>query len=363
MSTTERALIKRGFASALAKRLASAGHSVAKLTTLDDDKLAELGISSEQRKALRKGRPPIPDAVADGLLYRSKHTCCVCRDSSRGVVIHHMRPWAASRSHDEANLVVLCPVCHDLAHTKKELTHELTPRRLRHHKCEWEREVKQQSTTNLFAGKPWDILEPIWDMFNRQRILDVACTLGVDISQSAGYAALSSGNHTYAKRRFRWEDRLRIGGESEYTFFDETLQAIFHASEWLDLRRLWTRTQVRTLARPGSLFALTAHYRFRPKTTTDRGPGQMRFGYYQARKIRVEFTFDAWECTSNSAYSHNLVNGWTCTLLGLVRSVEETQGVVLISATCLALGTGFTEYRGAKPRIAYEREVAEEFDL
>ena len=82
-------------------------------------------------------RKKIPDKLQDSLLYKSANTCCVCRDIKKGCHIHHIDE-NASNSNQENNLIVLCTGCHDEAHTKHQLSQNLTPSRLLSFKKAWE---------------------------------------------------------------------------------------------------------------------------------------------------------------------------------------------------------------------------------
>ncbi len=138
------ALLRRGFDSETAHRLASAGHTLNSLKILDENELRTLNISGELiQSLLRESRPPIPSETSNKVLYESRVTCCVCRDRSQGIIIHHIREFSDSRSHAEENLVVLCLNHHGEAHTKRELQVNLTPERLREFKVRWLKDVKQ----------------------------------------------------------------------------------------------------------------------------------------------------------------------------------------------------------------------------
>lgn len=104
---TFNALIARGFDSETANHLTSAGHTLNTLKNLDEHGLRVLNISEELiRVILREPRPPIPVETLNKVLYNSRMTCCVCRDISQGIIIHHIHELSDSRSHAEDNLVV-----------------------------------------------------------------------------------------------------------------------------------------------------------------------------------------------------------------------------------------------------------------
>jgi hypothetical protein len=88
------------------------------------------------------------------LLFESRYTCCVCRDRSRKIIVHHIHKYSDSRSHAEDNLVVLCLNCHGEAHTTRELQLNLTPERLREHKKQWLEYVKQLDNCEALSANP-----------------------------------------------------------------------------------------------------------------------------------------------------------------------------------------------------------------
>ncbi len=353
MSPTARALVQRGLNTQLAEALHRDGYTLAKLRTLPRQALDELGILRSCQEAIIDGRPPIPQGTLHELLYKSRNTCCVCHDRSRGVVVHHIVPWAKSRNHDINNLVVLCSLCHDKAHTTKELTRELTPQQLRHHKKEWLAESQRARTSALFSPRSFSINAGFWDYFNRQRLVDCASSSQIDLESLPGYDDFVATDGQGLDLPFRVASKPRRGGDDDCSFLASLLRAVCERHDWIDLAGIWSRTQIRSMLIPNMLIALTSNHRFKPAGGPACGPGQSCTGYYTRQGIRMEFTFDLWDCTSSSSYSHHLRGQWICTSLGFVRSVSHSGGKLLIQSTCLAIGTGFTEYSGGTPAVAY----------
>jgi hypothetical protein len=142
MSRTYEALLGRGLDSNKASNIVKAGYSIQELTTCDPNSLNAIGITREDIDLIfDSSRPAIPDIIVDNLLYKSRRTCCICRDRGKSIIIHHIIEWNISKSHSEDNLVVLCLHDHGEAHTKRELTLNLTPYRLKIAKEKWEAEI------------------------------------------------------------------------------------------------------------------------------------------------------------------------------------------------------------------------------
>jgi len=364
VNSTEKALVGRGLSTSLAEELRRRGLTLAKLKQLSPEELSELGIPTECHETIRSGsRPPVPDAVIFDLMYNCRSICCVCHNSNNGVIIHHIIPWSESRNHEKDNLVILCPNCHDRAHTTRELTRELPPEQLRHHKNTWLEEVRLAKTQALFTNRPYTFMDGVWDFFNRQRLLDCVNNSDIALETVPGFTQIREDDSGHTHKHYRWEGSLQLGNNSGQSFFANLLRTITEEYDWLDLRKIWTKSQFNALLKPNSFFALTAHFNFRNQNDGIRtGPGQTRIGHYQKRKIRIEFPFDAWECTSNSSHTHHLHGSWTCTAVGFVRSVEEALNGLTVNATCLSIGTGFTDYQGEIPDIALIAEARREVE-
>ncbi|MBK7095058.1 MAG: HNH endonuclease [Saprospiraceae bacterium] len=63
----------------------------------------------------------------------------MARETTRSIIIHHIEEWSVSKSNEESNLVVLCLMHHDEAHSTKQLSQNLTPERIKAAKDKWEK--------------------------------------------------------------------------------------------------------------------------------------------------------------------------------------------------------------------------------
>ena len=152
---TFKALMNRGCDSETANRLEKAGHTLNYLKTLDVNELHDLSIPQELIDIiLQEERPPIPRTTMNKVLFESRYTCCVCRDRSQGIIVHHIHKYSESRNHAEDNLVVLCLQHHGDAHTTRGLQLNLTPERLRESKQKWLDLVKQFDNHEALSANP-----------------------------------------------------------------------------------------------------------------------------------------------------------------------------------------------------------------
>ena len=158
---TEKVLIARGFDSSLASTLRQAGQTLNKLKQEEDSALISLGLSQGQICSVRRDpRPPIPQEELAKVLFANRWVCCICRDATRPIVVHHIREWALSRDHSTSNLAVLCLNHHGDVHTTRQLEQNLTAARVTELKAAWEEKVCREDAMAIQRGS--QIQAEIW---------------------------------------------------------------------------------------------------------------------------------------------------------------------------------------------------------
>lgn len=91
---------------------------------------------------MSKQRTKIPKNKETHLLYLCEHTCCICRESDKGIQIHHINK--DSQDNNLKNLAVLCLTCHDKAHKTGGLTRNLSPDYITKCRDEWIKTVNSR---------------------------------------------------------------------------------------------------------------------------------------------------------------------------------------------------------------------------
>jgi hypothetical protein len=195
-NNTIQALLRRGIDSILATRLVAEGHTIESLKTKNATELTSLGLHTLQANALLdETRPSIPEDTFLSVVHASKWVCCICRDTSKGIIIHHLKEWSKSRSHDFDNLALLCLQHHDEAHTVRELSLMLKPERIKALRDKWYQQVKEEDKLAI-AGQLTNISEdekPLHNMIivsDAQSLMD-AIRSNVIIRLTAGKYNLS----------------------------------------------------------------------------------------------------------------------------------------------------------------------------
>jgi len=151
----------------------------------------------------RKGRKPISKEIEEVILYRSDHTCCICRDKANDVHIHHIDGDPRNNTFD--NLAVVCLNCHSKITGKRGLGRAYKPGEIKKYKQAWEDHV--QKIRNSFAqnGTKSDIGLRTYEFVLKPttRLIDteIDVRLGEYIS---GEIDLSNPFHIDTSQNFPW---------------------------------------------------------------------------------------------------------------------------------------------------------------
>jgi len=344
LNPTVAAFMRRGLDSSTATALQAAGHTVASLKQASETDLEALGLIVAARLAIRQGaRADIPFENLARVLWANRWTCCVCRMGDRAIVVHHIRPWAQSQDHSEANLAVLCLEHHARAHTTGDLEQNLTERRLRDAKERWEAEVRHLDAKAILQASRVDGFD--WWWFNHARLHDLAMRLNVDPTRVRRFAA------TYGRGLVDDQGRIATGrehlhylygsgdGSALYAYMSELVEhvlgaaAVFNISEDLDPGFL------QRVVSPGDIVLIQGRHYFKNKSRGDMGLGQVTEVRRQANGVRASFTIDRWEATSTSAWAAWLHGVHSAA--SVVRVVEFQPEGKHLHLRCTGLAIGF----------------------
>lgn len=365
MNFSERAFLARGIDAQKAKNLVQAGLTLARLKSKTTDELISLGLNPLAAEAVRgEGRPPIPAETLTRVLFANRFTCCVCREPNKPIILHHIRPWEESHSHDESNLAVLCLDDHGHAHSRKELSRNLDARALSNAKSTWESEVKRLDSEAVIRAT--SVEYSAWGYFNHLRLFELAEEHKIDLSKVSGFSNLRTLDLVFPDGMLRPRPRntfyMYEGAEilhlHRYTkgVMNAVLRrlVVFNISDYLD------RGDLPHLLATGDFIFVQGAHAFKRLITRYRGPEQTTRGVRQANRVNVSFTFDRWEALSSSAHADWLSGTKRAGTLLQVRSVERAGGKLLIRGTAIGISNGYgdLQYRDYAP--AFGRFV--EFD-
>lgn len=355
--STVNALLSRGLDSALANALSAKNHTLGSLKQMSRQALFALGLNDIQISQLHsEPRPPIPEDRLLRVLHKNRRTCCVCRDASRPIIVHHISEWSISRSHEESNLAVLCLEHHDQAHSKKQLSQNLTEAEIKKSKAQWEEDVlKLDAKTILRLKEDNDYAR--WDWINIQRVFELVLKNGLQPTRLDLFYYLQDkcfiDKHGALLPRNQWQIEsqphswfLDFGDGFRVAFYlGEVVEQIFRSLPIIDVTSyIPQKGQLRALISEGDYIAAQLPFYFKTVGEDTSEKGQMRKAYYRGYGVRLEYTFDAWHCLSSSARFDAMRGRKVQTVFGLVRSTIEHEGELVISISCLASGTGFNQH-------------------
>lgn len=142
----EENLLRYGVSIGLARKAVESGLTVSKIRPLSlSDLTNTFSMTQAEATELKTCvvRAPIDKEIVSQLLSASNFTCNVCRGmKSHAYIIHHIDPYEQTQDNSYANLIVLCPSDHDLAHRPGALTLGISKNQLIEEKEKWEAQVR-----------------------------------------------------------------------------------------------------------------------------------------------------------------------------------------------------------------------------
>jgi hypothetical protein len=341
LNSTEKGLLARGVPSDIATQLRTAGHTLTYLRSKSSSELVSLGIPESVAEKILSERPPIPPATLLKLLFDNKWTCCICRNHEQPIVVHHIEPWAVSRSHDVSNLVVLCPNHHAAAHTRNELAQSLTPTRVRDAKRRWERQVKQDDS--VVVRRAAQTIGEYWYFFNLTRLHEIANHQGIDLTSLEPYTTAHRAGildcdgslvpestesvYAYTGRHVRL--RYRYARDLFLRILD--CVSIENVSDRLD------RSDMGSTIVQNDLIYVEGAHNFHLLNNLAAGAGQEVQGTRSANSVQIVYTFDRWYATSSSAHSQWLSGRAVVGSFCRVGCIYREHGNIVIKCTVLAI--------------------------
>ena len=342
MGRTQTALVARGFDSAKAEALAKSKKTLGQLQQMPDADLQAIGLTTAEIESIRDGgRPPIPPATVETLLFANRYQCCVCRNPSRPIIIHHVEEWHLSRSHDISNLAVLCLDHHQQAHSKSSLSQNLDGKTLLGFKAKWEAEVKRLDPRAIIDALKGDYSH--WSYINELRLFELAQEHGVDLLKNpwldrahaaglvdAGGVPLPTRTTTF----YKYEGPAIV---LRYAYMKHLLNELIDRIHVANISDHLDRSVVPPLVLAGDFIFVQGRHVFSPLDGVRKGIGQHYRGVRAANAVEVCFAFDRWEATSSSARSQWLSGTKAAGSLVQVKDISRIDGKLVLTGTALAV--------------------------
>ncbi|RYX82612.1 hypothetical protein EON83_18750 [bacterium] len=371
------ALLARNFQSDHAESLVRKGYTLEKLKIKSHIDLEKLGLSASEIQGLfDEARPPIPTENLIEVLHQSRWTCCICRDRTNPVIVHHIKPWHESRDHTAENLAVLCPNDHARAHTRSELTLELSPERLKASRDAWLKQVEKMDAQALL-GLSTESTFDRWHYFNHHRMMEMARRMKISLTDNRFFSSLRRldilDDNGLLNDPSQWQVQSKptyylydcIATVQLYAYMDYIWSQVLENIPLVNISEMWNRIELQSVIKPGRFIACEGAFYFKHSDKNHRGFNQTSLGYRRTEDIRLEFQFDAWDCTSSSARASYMTGRKRATVVCLVANIDDAE-ILKITASCLAIGFPF-EARKANGvtdflNMLYSNEISEIYD-
>lgn len=353
MRGTQKALMARGLDADKAAQLARDGWTLNKLKLADAATLSTLNLSSNFIDELfSDARPPIPTETLMRVLFANRYQCCICRNPKLSVIVHHIKEWTDSRSHDIENLAVLCLHHHDQAHSKKTLSKNLDPQSLRDAKRKWEDEVKILDASSISEAMRLEYSS--WNYMNELRVFELAKVMGVEFSRINRFADMVNAGLVQPDGLPTpvYDDELYYMYEGPNTIFryfyvSEVLNTVVQRLPIVNVSDYLDKGTLGLALVPGDFIFVQGSHVFSPTTEKKfgKGRGQICEGVRAANNVEIRFTFDRWEASSSSAKNCWLVGTRNQGSLIQVKDLFRKEGRLVIRGTVLGICSNFGDLK------------------
>jgi 5-methylcytosine-specific restriction endonuclease McrA len=111
--------------------------------------------SVEQKRSvgMPKRRSKVPKKTEAELMFDNEHTCCICRECGRDVLIHHMD--GDKNNNDPLNLAIVCLDCHSKVTGERGLGRKYSELEVKKYKRSWEHTVRKKRRLILEPHQKW----------------------------------------------------------------------------------------------------------------------------------------------------------------------------------------------------------------
>lgn len=303
----------------------------------------------------KKIRKPFPKSLENILLYKSARTCCVCRNPGAPVEIHHIDQDPSNNV--EINLVVICRNCHDEAHTTHTMSKNLTKDRLLDFKKRWEQEVEKRSNQAMKIESGWGGM--VWTFINHQIIPQfmksmnlrfdertLALLLQCGIVDKKGFPILGpkpkNKKHVTIYDQIEWDHSHRL-----HHMYIDVLEKLIESQSPIEIGAIWSKSEILDIVKPGDICFCIRGFRFKRSEVIDQV--EDRYVYARASGIEIRMFANTRHMFGVSSLYVNFAGHKFTAVLMLVKNIARENGVLVINATPIAMGTGFRSYSNETP--------------
>jgi hypothetical protein len=310
-------------------------------------------------------RPAIPKKLQLKLLYESAYACAVCQRG--GVQIHHIDADNANNS--EANLVVICHVHHDEAHTRRSMSKNLDATALRDAKTRWTSHVREyRSKVATISGQRTMIDSAFvltgitWGYINHRRVIAMVDPRTLDDDANARYRdCLQRGlvdergiidapplsSESTSPMDSTIYDRFRFGDDQRFhAMYSALVDRIAGSPKVVHIEReSFTKARLSALLKSGSIIFMQRAFYFREVSVTQHNEHRRALSFRNG--VEVEFFVDTRDMFGTTSMTTSFVGHQTTAALLQLKSIGPgDSGRWRLSCTPIAMGIGFQPLPG-----------------
>ncbi len=302
-------------------------------------------------------RLALPQKVQSEIMYCSAFSCVVC--SSKGDHIHHIDKNNSNNDFD--NLVLLCQKHHDEAHTKRELSKNLTPQQLKTFRKEWYKTVetnRHNASTSRSTSEYKDSfgISATWGYINHARLIqstpkDFITRSNPNLFHRLVFSGVIDGNGILIKpENFRPADSYVRNTVYDYYDYEQRIALHVFYSDLVDFFVLnnkilymnedyWNRTFVKQMISPGTYIFINKAQYFK-KSHEDQMNTEIDVRTFK-NKLEVQYQVNTRNMFGTTSITSSFSGHKTCASLLQVKSIEDLGEVRILHCTPFALGVGF----------------------
>jgi hypothetical protein len=304
-------------------------------------------------------RIKIPEKLKQSLLYQSAFVCVVCQELK--VQVHHIDQNRNNNVED--NLVVLCHLHHDEAHSTSTLSQNLTSTRLKKFKKEWLAQVaeKRELATSVEGQQgrvdSWSKIGISWGYINFSRVSQLItpgiianvdhallrrCQLRAIVDESG--IVIPPASRAQADNHFRNTiyDWFPMGDDHAlhklYTEFVDQIAKNIRPVH-LDVNS-WTKEFVDNYLQEGQFIFFIRGQHFKV-ISEDVENAHVRVKTTK-KKICIEYFIDTKFMFGTTSISVSFAGHSVCSSLVQIKSIDKSRETWILHCSPIGLGIGFS---------------------
>jgi len=298
---------------------------------------------------MAKKRIRIPQELEKTTLYKSANTCNVCRDLNKGIQIHHIDQNPSNNV--LSNLIVLCQDCHDEAHTKNDLSKNLTADKLSYFKNEWEKEIAEKASSAMLPRN--NLHQAVWTFINHEKVGQIINSNGIEfddylldllksnnVVDKFGIPIIPSNtfdrSHVTIYNHFDYGNMHRL-----HKMYCEAVDSLILDVQPIEIGAIWSKREIKAIVKPGSFIYAMRGFYF--KTGKIVNQEEDRYVYARAKNIEIRWYANTRHMFGSSALYDSFSGHKFAAAFLFVKSISTEDDLLILHCTPISMGAGFIQ--------------------